>query len=487
MNILFIYSLDDINTPERPLASPTQMQSGISYVSAMLKKHGHTTKLLVLSRLTPELNAKRIDDHIRDFDPAVAAFMAVATEYPFIKKTAELIKKDHPKIFLLIGGPHASLVPETVISGPFDGLCIGEGEYPALELVTRLGQGGSLSDIKNLWIKAGPVIHKNHTRPLIEDLDSLPFPDRGMWDPWLQSSPESEYPILIGRGCPYSCTYCCNHALRKLASGPYVRFRSPDNIIQELKSLPEGFKNIYLEVETIGANKAWLLELTGKLEELNKTKKAPFTFRTNLRVSRSIDLDAIFDAFKRANIMAVNIGLESGSARVRQEILKRDYSNEDIIKAAKAARERGISIHFYNLIGVPGETLGDFKETVKLNRLCQPEKAYAHIFYPYPGTELYETCKKNGLLPEKAATELERCQAILDLPGFTRSQIQKSFILFDYYVYRGHRPLGALLGKTFVSWMRSNPVTHRLYRRASFSPIVGDLKKALKRSLFKRI
>lgn len=467
MNILFIHSIDDISSPDKPLTNQAQMQFGISYISALVKRHGHNTKLVILSRMLGKSNTASIDKNIKDFSPGLICFTAVTTEYPFIKNMAGYIKKACPDIFLLAGGPHVSLNPDEAIGDAFDAVCIGEGEYPTLELVSQLEKNTSPAGIPNLWIKRDSKTEKNQTRPFLENLDSLPFPDRSMWQEWIRERVESEYAVLLGRGCPFQCTYCCNHALRVLASGPYVRLRSVDNIIEEIEKIScmAGKRNFYLEIETIGVNKSWVSGLCSKLEALNKTLESPLSFRTNLRITAGMDLEGFFPAFKTANFKTINIGVESGSEKIRRKILKRTYSNQDIINAVDLARKYGLKVYFYNLIGVPGETLDDFKETIKINRSCQPDRTFNHIFFPYPGTELYAICKNEGLLPKAIDTDLERCKAVLDLPGFRKNQIQDAFVWFDYNVYKGYKPLSQIFRKVIVSKLRSNSSLHRLYRK----------------------
>lgn len=483
MNVLFIYSLDDILSPAKPLQNPGQMQFGISYISSFLKAHGHDTKLIVLSRMLGKKNTRMVDEYIRRASPKLICFTAVSTEYRFIANIAKYIKSRYPEIFLIIGGPHASLNAEETVREEFDAICIGEGEYSVLELVSQLEKNIYPSGIHNLWIKQGPEIGKNPSRPFLEDLDSLPFPDREMWEEWTEEGAGPEYPVLLGRGCPFQCTYCCNHALRKLAEGPYVRFRSTDNIVKEIEGIAGRHStkiNIYLEVETIGADKEWAMDLCSKLERINAARNQPILYRTNLRLAPNLDLDPLFAAFKRSNFWCINIGVESGSERVRRHILKRNYSNQEIVDAVGLARKHGLKIYFYNMIGIPGETEEDFKETIKINRICLPDKIFNHIFFPYPGTELYNLCKTEGLLPKVINTELERCQAVLDLPGFTKKRIQKNFVWFDYNVYKGHRPLSKILNKVLVSKFRSNSHLHYLYRRLTYFRFFKWLKKILK-------
>jgi anaerobic magnesium-protoporphyrin IX monomethyl ester cyclase len=483
MNVLFICSLSDVQSPTKPLQKPEEMQLGISYISAFLKKHGYHTKLLVLDGTLDKGNKNIINGYFTKFYPKLICFTAVATEYHSVKDIAKYIKSNYPDIYLLIGGPHVSLNPEEALSDDFDALCIGEGEDPALELVSQLEKGISPSGIPNLWIKHEFKIEKNSPRPFLQNLDSLPFPDREMWQEWIEN-PGLRYSVLLGRGCPFQCTYCCNHALKKLASGAYVRFRSPDNIIEEIKEIVDKFlteREIYLEIETIGVNKKWAVELCSKLEQLNKTLSQPLSFGVNMRVTRNADFNDLFAAFKRSNFHFINIGLESGSDRVRREILKRDYSNQDIINTVALARKYGLKVALNNMIGFPGETLEDFKKTVEINRTCLPDWCNTYIFIPYPGTDLHSLCKKQGLLKGPLDAEMERRKATLDIPGFPKKQIQKSYVWFAYYVYKGHKPIYKILAIVLRSKLHSKYYLNYFYRLITRLGFIKRLVNVLKR------
>lgn len=468
MNILFVHSIDDIFSPAKPLRTPEQMQFGISYISSLLKKHGHETRLLVLSRMLGRKNNTIIQAYLREFYPQLICFTAVSSEYPFIAQIARDIKDRYPRIYLLLGGVHASLNPGESAADDFDALCIGEGEYPTLELAGQLERGVQPAGIANLWLKRGSVVEKNPPRLLLRDLDSLPFPDREMWREWIEEEKGARYPVLLGRGCPFECAYCCNHALKKIADGPYVRMRAPQNILAELREIIVKYprqRDIYLEVETIGADKEWALSLCGMLEALNARLERPLTFGVNLRVTPGADFATLFAAFKKSNFKVVNLGVESGNERVRREILNRRYFNEDITQAVSCARRYGLKVHLYNLIGIPGETQADFQDTLKINRMLKPDKVYTHIFFPYPGTKLYSYCREQGLLKNKPDCRQERCRAVLDLPGFSRRQIEQAFVWFEYNVYKGYKPLYRILGKVLVSQCKASAWLHYCYKK----------------------
>lgn len=469
MNILFVYSLNNYHfqTLSKP-AGESHIQFGISYISALLKKNGHKTKLVVLSNFLGRRNKNIIDGYLKEFKPELICFTAVTTEFPFIRDLAGYIKKRYPDVYLLIGGPHVSLNPEEFLSADFDALCIGEGEGPALELVSQIEKRLYPTGIQNLWIKHGKEIERNPPRPFFKNLDALPFPDREMWRKWIDAG-EKNCVVVLSRGCPFQCSYCCNHALSKLASGDYIRFRSPDSIIQEIREITAIFpekKEIFLETEAININKKWAMELCSRLELFNLTRDQPLSFGTNLRITPDADLESLFSAFKRSNFKIINIGLESGSEKIRYNILKRNYSNKDIFDAVRLARRHDLRVAFFNLIGIPGETINDFRETVKINKICLPDFHYTSIFFPYPGTDLYFLCKKEGLIKGALDVEMERTKATLNLRGFSKKQIQKSFVWFEYYVYKGHKPLYKILAKVAYTKFESKAcLSYYLYKR----------------------
>ncbi len=462
MNVLFIFSFGRALSIEKPLGSPLYIQFGISYLSSLLKQHNHDTKLLIVSRSFGNKNYDIVRKKIEIFKPDIIGFYSVATQYKFISNISKFIKLNYPEIFLIIGGPHATLNPDKVVKDSFDAICIGEGEEPMLELANMLQKNEFPSNIKNLWIKKDSILEKNQMAPFYEKLDLLPFPDRTIWEEYIDYVPNfvgNNISIILGRGCPYSCPYCCNHALRKITDGNYVRFRSPQNIIEEIKLVHEKYpleNNVFLEIESFNINKEWAIKVCNEIEKYNKSLVTPLSFGSNIRITPNANFEPLFEACRRANISPLNIGLESGSERVRKDILKRNYSNDDVIKTINLAKKYGLSYKFQVMIGIPGETIEDLKETIKICRICQPKEVLLYIFYPYPGTDLYELCKKMKLLQEQIDVKMERRQAIMNLPGFNKKQIQRSYRWFNYNVYKGYKPRVKLILKVIINFLNPN-------------------------------
>lgn len=261
------------------------------------------------------------------------------------------------------------------------------------------------------------------------------------WQKWIRD-PATMHTILLGRGCPFECTYCCNRTLRKLAPGKYVRLRSPDNVIEELATLVRDFpdaKEVYFEIETFAVNMDFALGLCARLQQFQRQHEQELSFGANVRVTRNCDYTQLFQAMKDANFALINMGLESGSERIRKEILGRHYSNADILRAVRLAKKHGFRVDMGVMVGMPGESMHDFKRTVECVKQCQPDITSLSIFFPYPGTALHQVCKERGLLDHKLPTERERQFAVLDLPGFSKKQIQREYDWFPYKISKGKK------------------------------------------------
>ncbi len=472
MNVLCVYSLTTFSL-KKELYSPGDIPFGISYIATVLKEAGHKVRLEVITPTTDL--AKRFKGVFDEFAPGLVCLTSVSSQMPLIRKAGAVIRAVSPSVFMILGGVHATLNPDETIGLDFlDAICIGEGEEAVCRLAKQLGQGEFPTGIPNTWIKKRQKggIEKNSLLPFRTDLDNLPYIDRSMWEPYISNKKGMIYTVLAGRGCPNRCTYCSNHALARVTTGRYVRFRSPENIIGEIRHLMESdpfVETVFLETETIGSNLKYSYELLDALAEFNSTLKRPLKFGTNLALNPRIrDNRRLLEAFKKANMAFFRIGLESGSERIRKEVLNRpNYKNEDLIRFCQMARQFDIKYTINILIGLPGETREEFQETVRVTRACQPTFGVSvSIFYPYPGTRLHQMCQEQNLISEKVRESLfERTAAYLDLPGFSPWEVKREYILFYYKVFRGRETWPHIVAKTARYAVDAFPFIKRIISR----------------------
>lgn len=361
---------------------------GPMYLSAILKKHGHRCHLLMTSE------HKNYLDKLSEYDPDLIAFSTMTGPHKWVLETAERIKENLNKPILL-GGPHPTFFSEIIREPCVDMICVGEGEFAVLELANRLDERGDITNIRNLWVKKNGQIFKNGLRPLVEDLDELPFPDRTLYDDCkiLRSVPAMKF--LAGRGCPYRCTFCFNHKFNEMyrGLGPMVRKRSVDSLIAEIKETAQKYnlQLIRFPDDTFTVNRSWSLKFLQKYKE---EIDLPYT---GLARANELD-DDVVKMLKASGCLNVYFGVETGNEDLRNKILKKKLTNKQIINAARLLKKYRVKFGIYNMFGLPDETLSLAFETIKFNSNLKPDYTINNIFQPYPKTEIADYAADHELL-----------------------------------------------------------------------------------------
>ena len=363
---------------------------GIMQISATAKQAGHKTALTILSK--EDVLAK-----IEKEKPHVVAYSGSTGEHKLYFEFNRELKKKHPELITIMGGPHATFFPErTLADASIDAACIGEGDYAFPQFLDRVGQGRDFSDLENIMVTEGK---RPKLRPLVQDLDSLPFPDRSVFYDGGENNNNPIKHFFVTRGCPYDCTYCFNKPFRKMYPGQrYVRRRSVDNIIEEIVKVREGGLLKYIKFyDDIFVFKAgdWLEEFA---EKYSREVGLPFfcLMRANLMTKKIADL------LKKAGCRAMSMSIESSNDRIRREVLKREMTSEQIKRAYKLCGERGIAIQSNNILGLPTSRIEDDIATADFNIECGRKQgvivmAEFGTAHPYPGTELGKFCKERGI------------------------------------------------------------------------------------------
>jgi anaerobic magnesium-protoporphyrin IX monomethyl ester cyclase len=388
MRVLFVYP---------NITGHESVHQGLMSLSACLKKSGHTVSLIDFSFGASKSN---ILFKAARFQPDLVAITATSGMFNAAIDFSKRLKKTLA-VPVVFGGVHPTVCPDEAIrNDALDIVCLSEGEGALLELVERMEAKEDYSGIKNLWVKKNGRIHRNLLRPLITDLDSLPFPDFDLFDmdSYLDVR-NGSIDIITGRGCPFKCTYCVNPKLRGLHNQDrrYARKHSVEYVIGLIKHVRKKYSINFISFEDdlFTMSKHWLASFCSQYGALFGN----IGFSCNARVE-TVDAESM-RILKDAGCKNIHMGIEAGDEHIRKKILNRHMSDEQIMRRFKEAKEAGLSITSYNILGSPFETEATMMKTIEINEAIQPDHIGVSIFCPYPGTTLYDLCIKEGFISSK--------------------------------------------------------------------------------------
>ncbi len=362
---------------------------GIMQLSSVLKAAGHEVALAVAALDDPLAVAEA-------FRPDVLAYSVITGSQRYYLDLNLRIRAVVPA-FSVFGGPHATFFPEMVSEPGVDGLCIGEGEEAMLALGRSLQPDGTLSDhgLPNWHFSVGGEIIRNPVGPYT-DLSTMPSPDYALvYDKDAVAGQGKIKHFIAGRGCPYGCTYCFNHALVAIykGKGKHVRLRPAtavvDDVIAVRKRYPLEF--VVFVDDTFILDRDWLVEFA-----VDYRRRVGLPFFCNVRAN--LVTEELVSLLKAAGCHSVSMGIEAGDAEIRNKLLNRNLTQEQILRAARLIRAGGLRFTTTNMIGLPGTTIEHDLETLDLNIAARPDYAHVFIFQPYPRTKLGQYALDNGML-----------------------------------------------------------------------------------------
>ncbi len=441
MNVLFLIPAFN---------SKVRYHPGLASLSALLKERGHKTRLLTVNSLDFSL----IRDYISRFSPDIVAASSNSHQYYYIKKILPFIRENFKNLKIILGGVHATLDGNVINEIPeLNAICQGEGEGPLLRLVDSLEKKKADYEIPNITFRTDGGIKKNYISYYVEDLDSLPYPDYSIF-PLLNKKESLKFPMrfLFNRGCPFNCSYCCNHKFKELfpERKSYVRYKSPARAVEELVYFSDiyDFGHYVIDDDILTLDKKWLLNFCNSYPEKLKQK----TFEANVMVGTA-DRETL-KALKSIGCSLIKVGVESGSERLRRSVLQRKISQEKIIETVDMVKSVGLDLFTFNMVGMPGETRRDVWETIRLNRVLGPMKTQLTVFYPYKNTVLGDYCYEKGLV-KKNRSDSYFTETILKFNkalAITKPEVDHYISFFQFYVYVGRNNRKAL--KEFIKGIR---------------------------------
>ncbi len=404
---------------------------GIRTLHSLLKDNGHEPYSIFIRDVSlnqmeriDERDMQTLKELIGDICPDLIGIKVTSSFFLDAKRITEEIKSHAPVVW---GGIHPTICPDECIENT-DMICMGEGEHAMLQLADAIGRGGDTSRIKNLWVRKDGRLFRNDIRPLVENLDEIPFPTffderqyyvnkgnlaRNIHETesgtnWIMAN--GVYPIMTSRGCLFSCTYCCHSLLRRIYSGKgkYMRRRSVRNVIEELSIAKSRYriKSIFFHDDIFTFDEEWTRDFC---REYKKRIRLPFTVMIHPKICDTKQLSMLRDA----GMNVIKMGIQTGSPRIRSGAFNRKESDKEILEADRIIHEIGANAIYDLIIDNPLESDEDRKATLKLlTSLNRPFILSVYSLIHFPGYRLTEHLLRNGLIKK---TEIEsRKQKVFD-------------------------------------------------------------------------
>ena len=385
---------------------------GVEALSAYLRAHGHETRLVYepkpfssntgpdnrwLARLF-EPGTASTAERVLASEPDLVAFSTYTVTHAWSLEVARAVRRSSP-VPIVFGGAHASGAPRETIEDPaVDAVVEGEGEGALLDLVESVGTAGlSRTDVANCWFKTENGVVRNPVRPLIDDLDSLPFVDRSLFYEQIPSFAHEIY-VMARRGCPYRCSFCEYSSFPARYDGEkVVRRRSVPNLIAELRQLARGGapRKVFFWDAIFTLDHPWMREFAAAYA---RDVALPFECYTH----PSTMTPEMARLLARAGCSLVRVGVQS----VNGETLARLDRRGDARRVTAAIHDldaAGIDVSVDHILGLPGESAADQRDAIRLYCDLAPKRIVVHWMTYFPGTTAFDHAVSSGaIVPELA-------------------------------------------------------------------------------------
>jgi anaerobic magnesium-protoporphyrin IX monomethyl ester cyclase len=446
---------------------------GIAYIASVLEKAGHEVSVIDSlvedplpkkdedGNLLVGLTWKKLMDKIKSINPDILGVSCGFTsQFKNTEKLCKLVREFNPKIKIFGGGAHASALTDKIIeTGLIDYAIFGEGEETVVELVNAIEKNLPLEKIKGIGFLKNSKAVKNEKRPFIQHLDTLPFPARHLFpmEKYFRYgknkahnfiTKHSRYTTIVAsRGCPYTCSFCSIHTVWERSWRP----RSPENILDEIELLVRNYnvKEIQFEDDNLTLIKERAMKLFQGI--LDRKLNINWTTPNGILVN-SLDEDLI-KVMKRSGCYRVNLGIESGNQQIVDKIVKKPLSLNHCRKIIKVFNKYKIPVTGFFVIGMPGETIRNIKETIEFIKQNDFDDILVSIASPYPGTELWDIAMEKGYMdhdPNSASFEIKPKYSTISTEDFTAKQVEelrnRAYIAFQKSKLKRH-PVKFLISK----------------------------------------
>jgi len=433
-----------VNPPYPPNvhSHPPFIPLGLAYLGAVGQKAGHEVNVIdcQAERLTYDMFRQRISQ----VNPDIIGVTATTLLYKSAMQLINIAKEVHPRAITMLGGSHGTFWDENALKEypSLDMVVRREGELTFTELLDRLENKCSFADSLGITFrqKDGTII-RTEDRPLIQDLDSLPFPAHDLLPlDVLKRMGKVLFPLITSRGCVYWCDFCST--VRMFGRG--YRMRSPKNVVEEMQLIHDKYdiNQVTFYDDAFTVNRDRVLKIC---EELH-ARKLDMIWDCGTRVDM-VDRE-LLKTMRDAGCIAVWLGVESGSEAILG-VMNKKIKLDQTRLAYKTAHDVGLMTIANVVLGFPGETEQTARETIRFVKELNPDDVGFYVATPYPGTPMYDQVKKNDWLRVTDFDKYDTAGPTFETPSLSmeklaeiRYKAYQQFYLRPGYVFKMMRKGG---------------------------------------------
>lgn len=408
-----------------PQFSIPEFPLGLLYIATKLRDSGFECKIVDMS--FHDLDTENLRSIVKEYSPDIVGITTMTYTYYTVLEISHIIKSVDPRIYIVLGGPHATFLSREILneSQDIDIIVRHEGEITMVELLEGLMNNRNLKNVKGITFRKNESILDTPNRPFIKNLDELPFPDRSLLPFERYKETVKHCSIITGRGCPYFCKFCSN------VFGKNYRARSVKNVIDEIEIIISeyGFRRISFVDDLFTLNKKRVVRICNEIKE----RRLEFEWGCSTRVD-TITKD-LLKTMKDTGLKAIFVGYESGVQEVL-DLMKKGTTINQGVEVAKWAKELGINLAASFIIGFPGETKQMALSTVNYASELRPNRVLFNFFVPLPGSTIYDEMEDYGISFKYDYKQLDKAKGNIPIIETNEMKIEDSV---DVYLIAAER------------------------------------------------
>lgn len=391
----------------------------LATMGAILKEAGFNVSLKDCSN--DNISFEALKSHIKEFKPRI---IVANTSTPSIEsdlKVSGAAKSVDHGIKTIFFGIHVTALPEKTfeMNPDVEYIASGEPEYTIRDFALAVRDGSALDDVKGLIYRKGGRIIYREKRPLISNLDELPFPAWELVNIKGYRLPITNRPFLLaltGRGCPYSCLFCAAGAFY----GKKSRLRSPERIASEIKHVKDKFNisDFLFWSENSIVERSQIYNLSKKIID----SRLKVRWVCNGRVDM-VD-EELLRVMKESGCWMIGYGIEAGTQRVLDAMNKK-VKLEAIERAVRLTKKAGIEVTGHVIVGYPGETKEDILSTIKFLKRLDLDYIQVYCSVPFPGSPLYLEAMEKGYITDQNWFHFEQNYSVMDTPCLKKEEVMQ--------------------------------------------------------------